>query len=144
MNNKQELNQIFSDILGVNIILKEDTAGYDEQKFIKVIENWELAWKVKGQLMEQFGILFEGHDNLLFEALDDLVTLMYGKVKSEIIQWYIYEGKDEKGEPYKLTDPNSKKTYTLKNAKDLFEFLKLDFDIDNLPELEDEEDEDDE
>lgn len=141
MSNKQELNQIFSDILGVNIILKEDTTGYDEQVFIKVIENWENAWFVKGELMDKYGILFEGHDNLLFEALDNLVTLTYGKAKSEIIQWYIYEGKDEKGEPYTLTDPNTKKSYTLKNAKDLFEFLKLDFDMNNLPEMEDEDDE---
>ena len=146
MNNKQELNQIFSDILGVTIILNEDKSGYDEKAFIRVIENWERAWFVKNDLIDKYGILFEGVDNLLFPALEEMVTLMYGEKKSEIIQWYIYENKDEKGKPTTLTDPNTKKSYTLNKPKDLYDFIQLEFDIDNLPSIEDsdENEEDDE
>lgn len=146
MNNQQELNKIFSEILGINIVLNEDTTGYDKRAFVKIIENWEKAWSLKGELIEKFGILFDGYDGLLFEALEDMVVLMYGNEKAEVIQWYIYEGKDEEGKPYTLSDPNSKKSFTLKNASDLYDFIQLEFDIDNLPSLEanEEDDEDDE
>lgn len=143
MNNKQELNQIFSDILGINIILNEEKSGYDEKAFIKIIENWERAWFVKNELIDKYGILFEGVDNLLFPALEDMITLMYGEKKSEMIQWYIYENKDENGKPTTLIDPNTKKSYTLNKPKDLYDFIQLEFDIDNLPSIEEDEDEDD-
>ena len=144
MNNKQELNQIFSDMLGITIILDEEKSGYDEKAFIKVIENWERAWFVKNELIDKYGILWEGIDNLLFSALEEMIVLMYGEKKSEMIQWYIYENKDENNKPTTLVDPNTKKSYTLSTPKDLYDFIQLEFDIDNLPSIEDEDDDDDE
>lgn len=139
MSNKQELNQIFSDILGVNIILNENPDGYDKSIFVDIIEKWEKAWLIKNELIDKYGILFEGFDNLLFDALENMTSLLYGKNKSEVIQWYIYEGKDEDGEPYTLTNPETGKSYTLKNANDLYEFIQFEFNIDNLPDVDDEE-----
>jgi hypothetical protein len=124
MSSNQELNKIFSNILGIEVNL-QNNEGFDEQMFIKIIDNWEKAWVVKNELIDKYGVLFEGYDNLLFEALECQTSLLYGKNKAEVIQWYIYEGKDEKGEPYSLVDPQTKKSYKLKNAKDLFEFLKI-------------------
>jgi len=142
MSSKQELNKIFSNILGVEVNL-QNNEGFDEHMFIKIIERWEQAWKMNNDLINKYGIILESYDSLLYDALDDFITLVYGREKAEVVQWYIYEGKDEKGEPYALTDPQTQKSYKLKNAKDLYEFLKI---VDNLKSLNigDEDEDDDE
>jgi hypothetical protein len=139
MGNKQELNKIFSNILGVEVSLQSNE-GFDEQMFISIINNWEKAWIMKNELIDKYGILFEGYDTLLFEALEYQTSLLFGKSKAEVIEWYIYEGKDEKGESYSLIDPQTKKSYKLKNAKDLYEFLKI---VDNFQSLNFENEDDD-
>lgn len=142
MDNKQNLNKIFSNILGVEVNL-QNNEGFDEHMFIKVIERWEQAWKINNDLINNYGVILESYDSLLYNALDDFSTLLYGPEKSNFIRWYIYEGKDENGKPYSITDPQTKKSYTLKNAKDLYNFLKSvdvsqSFDIDDEDEDEDE------
>lgn len=145
-NNRQELNQIFSEILGINIILnEEDTTGYDKQLFIKIINNWIEAFELSNEMAMKYGVSFDKIENLLFNSLETTLLLMYGKDKSEVILWYIYEGRDEKGKPYTITNPKTKQSYTLNNAGDLFELLN---EIDGLEQLDiedgEEDDEDDE
>lgn len=142
MDSKQNLNKIFSNILGVEISL-QNNEGFDEHMFIKIIEHWEQAWKINNELINNYGVILESYDSLLYNALDDFATLLYGPEKSNLIHWYIYESKDENGKPYSITDPQTKKSYILKNAKDLYNFLKSvdisqSFDIDGEDEDEDE------
>jgi hypothetical protein len=132
MSNKQELNKIFSDILGVNIDLNEDNTGYDKQLFIKIIENWTSAYDLSNELATKYGIAFDGIENLLFDSLENTMVLMHGKNKAEIIHWFVYEGKDENGKPYTLTDNKTETKYVLNNAEELFEFLKEIDDIEDL------------
>ena len=144
MTNKENLNNLFTSILGVKIDLVGDEPELNEQMFIDVIEKWEKAWIVQNTLLTQYGVLFEGYDGLLYDALDNLSIMMFGKSKADIIHWYIYESKKEDGSTYTLIDPRDNKEYILKTPKDLFQFLKtidiFEFEIDN----DEEEDEDDE
>lgn len=142
MDSKQNLNKIFSNILGVEVNL-QNNEGFDEHMFIKVIERWEQAWKINNDLINNYGVILESYDSLLYNALDDFSTLLYGPEKSNLIRWYIYEGKDENGKPYSITDPQTKKSYTLKNAKDLYNFLKS-VDISQSFDIDDEDEDDDE
>jgi hypothetical protein len=123
MNNKQELNQIFSEMLGINIILSEDTTGYDKQLFIKMIDNWMEAFDLSNEMAMKYGVSFDKIENLLFGSLESSISLMYGEGKSELILWYIYEGRDENNKPYTITNPETKQSYTLNNAGVLFELL---------------------
>jgi hypothetical protein len=142
MSNKQELNKIFSEILGVDIVLNEDNTGYDKQLFIKIIENWTSAYDLSNELATKYGIVFDTIENLLLDSLENTMVLMYGKNKAEIIHWFIYDSKDKNGKPYTLTDSKTETKYTLNNAGELFDFLKSVDDIENLS-IEDDEDEDD-
>lgn len=143
MTNKENLNGLFTSILGVKIDLVGDEPELNEQMFIEIIEKWEKAWAVQNILLTQYGVLLEGYDGLLYDALDNLSIMMFGKGKADIIHWYVYESKKEDGSTYTLIDPRDSKEYILKTPKDLFHFLKtidiFEFEIDNGEE--DEEDE---
>ena len=143
MTNKENLNGLFTSILGVKIDLVGDEPELNEQMFIEIIEKWEKAWAVQNILLTQYGVLLEGYDGLLYDALDNLSIMMFGKGKADIIHWYVYESKKEDGSTYTLIDPRDSKEYILKTPKDLFHFLKIidifEFEIDNGEE--DEEDE---
>lgn len=143
MTNKENLNGLFTSILGVKIDLVGDEPELNEQMFIEIIEKWEKAWAVQNILLTQYGVLLEGYDGLLYDALDNLSIMMFGKGKADIIHWYVYESKKEDGSTYTLIDPRDSKEYILKTPKDLFYFLKtidiFEFEIDNGEE--DEEDE---
>lgn len=143
MTNKENLNSLFTSILGVKIDLVGDEPELNEQMFIEIIEKWEKAWAVQNILLTQYGVLLEGYDGLLYDALDNLSIMMFGKGKADIIHWYVYESKKEDGSTYTLIDPRDSKEYILKTPKDLFYFLKtidiFEFEIDNGEE--DEEDE---
>jgi hypothetical protein len=145
MTNKDNLNNLFTSILGVKINLIGDEPEINEQMFINIIEKWEKAWKVQNNLLLHFGLLFEGYDGLLYDALDNMAVMMFGKEKADIIHWYIYESKREDGSTYKLIDPRDSKEYLIKTPKDLYHFLKtidtFKFEIDNGEDEEDEEDE---
>ena len=68
MTNKDNLNNLFTSILGVKINLIGDEPEINEQMFINIIEKWEKAWKVQNNLLLHFGLLFEGYDGLLYDA----------------------------------------------------------------------------
>jgi hypothetical protein len=135
MTNKENLNNLFTSILGVKIDLVGDEPELNEQMFIEIIEKWEKAWAVQNILLTQYGVLLEGYDGLLYDALDNLSIMMFGKGKADIIHWYIYESKKEDGSTYTLIDPRDSKEYILKTPKDLFQFLKtidiFEFEIDD-------------
>jgi hypothetical protein len=135
MTNKENLNNLFTSILGVKIDLVGDEPELNEQMFIEIIEKWEKAWAVQNILLTQYGVLLEGYDGLLYDALDNLSIMMFGKGKADIIHWYIYESKKEYGSTYTLIDPRDSKEYILKTPKDLFQFLKtidiFEFEIDD-------------
>ena len=144
MNNKEDINDLFSNMLGVNVNLIGEEAGINEQQFYNIIGKWEKAWMMQNAMLLNFGLIFEGYDSLLYDALDNLSVMMFGKEKVDIIHWYVYESKRENGVPYKLINPKNAKEYTLATPKDLYFFLKtvetFEFEIDNSDE--DEEDED--
>lgn len=135
MNNKEELSNLFGNILGVKVNLIGEDTSFDEQTFITAITNWEQAWKVQNQLLLNCGILLEGYDGLLYTALDNLAQLTFGKEKADIIGWYIYQSKRDDGSTYKIIDPRDKKEYILATPKDLYDFLKTvttyEFDIED-------------
>jgi hypothetical protein len=122
MSNKGEINNLFNDILGVQVNVVGDSPTIDEQMFCYIIEKWERAWSVQNKLMET-GILLEGYDGLLYDSLDTLSVLTFGKEKALIIHWYVYEGKNDDGTPRTLIDPQTRKEYNLLTPKDLFMFL---------------------
>jgi hypothetical protein len=145
MTNKENLNNLFTSILGVKIDLVGDEPELNEQMFIDIIEKWEKAWAVQNILLTKYGVLLEGYDGLLYDALDNLSIMMFGKGKADIIHWYIYESKKEDGSTYTLIDPRDSKEYILKTPKDLFQFLKtidiFEFEIDDGEEEDEEEEE---
>jgi hypothetical protein len=145
MNNKEELNKLFSNILGTKIELTGEDKTINETVFESMIKQWETAWNIQNELLSKFGVFFEGYDSHLYNALNDAAELLYGKAKAEIIQWWIYDSKKEDGTRYVLIDPNTTKEYILDTPKDLYEFLKTvdstSFEINDGDEEDDEEDE---
>jgi|688.fasta_scaffold116905_4 hypothetical protein len=144
MNNKEELNKLFSNILGTKIELTGEDKTINETVFESMIKQWETAWSIQNELLSKFGVFFEGYDSHLYNALNDAAELIYGKAKAEIIQWYIYDSKKEDGTRYVLTDPETLKEYTLNTPKDLYLFLKnidsTSFEINDGEEVDDDED----
>jgi hypothetical protein len=133
-------------MLGINISLDID-ARIDEELFIKIIDNWEQTRIMQDELVLKYGVAFDKIDELMNNALVNSMVLLYGKNKADVIEWYIYESKDENGKPYALVDPKTKKEYIMYSPKNLYEFLKILDDLEgneNLYEDESDDENDDE
>jgi hypothetical protein len=70
------------------------------------------------------GIDLTEYDNDFFALLEDMVMLLYGPIKAEVIFWWVYDMPSiEKNTPIFLIDSKGEKTQ-IKNIKQLFKYLK--------------------
>ena len=143
MVNKQQVNKLFNDILGVDVKIIGDESTLDEKVFCYLIERWETAWKTKTKLLIENGVALDGYDNMLYDTIDMLISIHFGKEKADIIHWYIYESKDEIGTAFAIVNKKTKKEYILKTPKDLYVFLNTENAQDFLYDKDTEEDEND-
>jgi hypothetical protein len=147
MVNKQQVNKLFNDILGVNVKVIGDESTLDEKTFCYIIDKWENAWKTKTKLLIENGLAFDGYDGMLYDTIDALIVIHFGKEKADIIHWYVYESKDENDVAYAIVNKKTQEEFILKTSKDLYKFLSTvnpqdflyDKQIENDPDEEDEE-----
>lgn len=127
INNK--LKEIFTGLLGEGIELKSTTGvNPDEidkigkEIFVLVVEKWRNAFKIKNALGLKYEINFDGYDNNLFIALENLLLFSIGYVKSQIVMNYIYGELVSEEVKFQVTDKNNK-TYYISNASELYDLI---------------------
>jgi hypothetical protein len=111
---------------GTGISIKETEKSLDKQEeeiFYSIIERMAALFKRTQQITE-LGIDLTEYDNDFFALLEDMIMIIYGPIKSEIIFWWIYDMPSvEKTTPIYLVDSSGNKTQ-IKNVKQLYKYLK--------------------
>jgi len=123
----RKIKQIFSKLLGAEIEL-EPLSGipqeYSEKSlFLDIINYWILVWNRGNILVEDYGINFQGYDDLFYCALEDLLLLKYGEIKYKIITSYIYSDIISENNALLISDKNNKK-YEIKTVEELWNLIQ--------------------
>ena len=110
MKNKENLQTLFKSILNVNVEIQDNSNPDDpliaaKQLFIKIINVWEESWNKQNEIYE-LGIDLSGYDMPLYNIIENLIKLIFGPKKSELIFWYIYNRKDADESVTTLVDKN--------------------------------------
>jgi len=95
--------------------------------FKAIIDNFEKCWMKSNKLYSEFKVGLMEYEEDFFLVIEDLILIKYGEWKTDIILWYIYYRKSEKGEiyPLMLTDAKGKtENITLNNSEELYNILK--------------------
>jgi len=98
-NPKKDITELVEYILGTKVTVKEITNTFEEESrkyFVKAIGNIEKHLKKSDQLAIKFGVNLDGLNELIYSAIDNLISFTFAAPVDEMIAHYIYE-KDEDG-----------------------------------------------
>ena len=117
-----------------HLSIKKKSLIAAKQLFIKLVATWEETWNNQNEAYDKYGIDLSEYNVPLYSIIENLIRLIFGIEKSNVIFWYIYNRKNEDGTINKLTNKSGNE-YLIKDAVNLFELLNsvsdLDFNIDN-------------
>jgi hypothetical protein len=114
-------------ILGSDTTLtrrKKTQADATRELFNKIIINLEQANTRSFLLSGDFQLDLTKYDEVFYEAIDDLITLHFGKEASELIFFYLYDRIDPEGNIQALVD-NKGNEILLQNPDDLWMLLQV-------------------
>ena len=99
----------------------------EKDEFKQLVESLEFCNKRDLVLFENFGIDVSSYVDPYWSVIEQLVFLMYGEIKAEIILWWLYHRFDEEGNllPIELDEENEEtKQVYIKTINELWNFLK--------------------
>lgn len=117
----------------IDLILGSDTTLTRRKKtqhdvtrelFNKIIISLEQANTRSFLLGSDFNLDLTKYDDVFYEAIDNLITLHFGKESSELIFFYLYDRIDPEGNMQSLVDPDGNEIL-LQNPDDLWMLLQV-------------------
>lgn len=146
MKSKENLQLLFKSVLNVNVEIQDNSSDpvlAARQIFVKMINTLEESWEKQNSIYE-LGIDLSGYDLPLYNVIENLLRLIFGPKKAELVFWYIYSRKNPDGTTIKLVDKNNN-AIELNNPSELFDLIHSISDEDLLiNETDDDEEEDEE
>jgi hypothetical protein len=122
-NPESNIKRIFDALLGVDVILKKDSANKKEF-FCNLIETLEASCEIEGVLLGVGGINLTNVTDPLWIAVENLLEFTYGTKATDLIMWYIFDRLDEKGEVIPLVTIDGKQ-FIMNGPSDLWNLLDL-------------------
>ena len=119
----EDIKELFSKILGTEVILKDNIDATDEAVFILMIQKLEKTIEMEHKLFEVGGMDAHGLTDKLWFVVESCFKFIYGSEAASTISWYLYERKNPNGKIVPLEDEDGKK-FILKNPKILWEYIK--------------------
>ena len=145
MKSKENLQLLFKSVLNVNVEIQDNSSDpvlAARQVFVKMINTLEESWEKQNSIYE-LGIDLSGYDLPLYNVIENLLRLIFGPKKAELVFWYIYSRKNPDGTTIKLVDKNNN-AIELNNPSELFDLIHSISDEDLLINETDEDEEDEE
>lgn len=118
-----DLNKLFKEILGSDVIIKDNIVVNDESVFCLIVNKLDSAHKDDESLFELAGIDLTKSKNNLWVVIETLLKLYYGESSFDLIMWWILDRFNPDGKVVPWEDENGK-TYSIITAKDLYYFIK--------------------
>jgi hypothetical protein len=74
----------------------------EKELFVDIVTNLEQSFNNSASIFTVFKIDLFKYEEGYYRAIEDLLLLNFGVWKTELILWYVYEGKNEFGKPNSL------------------------------------------
>ncbi len=120
---KDDLNNLFKEILGSDVTIKDNLVVNDETVFCLIVNKLDSAHRDDEALFELSGIDLTKSKGELWLVIETLLKLYYGESSFDIIMWWILDRFNPDGKVVPWEDENGK-TYSIITAKDLYYFIK--------------------
>ena len=114
-----------SDLFGANSKVEENPKSVKKKEEVFFLELMEKLCQIEavGAVLSTIGIHADKYDNPFYISIKMLLQKHYGKIKTEIILWWVFDSLTPDGGVYPLMDENDEK-HILKTAQQLWKFLK--------------------
>ena len=120
---KDDLNNLFKEILGSNVTIKDNLVVNDETVFCLIVNKLDSAHRDDEALFELSGIDLTKSKGELWLVIETLLKLYYGESSFDIIMWWILDRFNPDGKVVPFEDENGK-PYSIITAKDLYHVVK--------------------
>ena len=122
MDERKYLQEVFEDILGIDVELKEDLGNQEKKVFIRTIKKLEEIIK-KEEKMIKTGIDITNFVDPYMVVIENLILLSFGDAMSHLILWYLYDRKDKKGKLVPFKD-NAGEEHFIKDEEELWRYIR--------------------
>ena len=125
INDKDILNQL-QKFVGDDVTIKESPKSEEERAellFVDTISTLEHAYNSDNKLHEDYGVDLMGFTQSYYHTIENLIVMLFGYDKSDVIWWWVLERFDADGTLLGIETEDGK-IHILKTPKQLYKFLK--------------------
>ena len=122
----QTLKDLFKQILGSEVTIKDNIDATEESVFILFIKKLEAAYETENKLFEVGGLELAKVTDPLWFVLENSFKFLYGEEAADLIWWYIFDRFNPDGTIVPLEDEKGRQ-YTFTTPKELWDYIKFRF-----------------
>jgi len=121
----KDMKDLFEDVLGSKVSIKDDLENTEEQVFNTFINKLRLQTQTEDQIQDISGLEISKVTDNLWYMVENLLKFVYGEEATEVIMWYVLL-RDEDSEYWE----ENEEAYKINNLKSLWKFVKKKLDKD--------------
>ena len=121
----KDMKDLFEDVLGSKVSIKDDWENTEEQVFNTFINKLRLQTQTEDQIQDISGLEISKVTDNLWYMVENLLKFVYGEEATEVIMWYVLL-RDEDSEYWE----ENEEAYKINNLKSLWKFVKKKLDKD--------------
>ena len=121
---EDDIRDLFKQMLGSDIIIKDNIKESEEKLFILFVEQLEKAKDLEDKVVE-IGLDIHPLVDPLWIVIENMLKLQFGLDTTNLVMYYLYDRIGPDGKIIPLVEEGSDKKFILKNPKDLFSYIKF-------------------
>jgi len=121
---EDDIRDLFKQMLGSDIIIKDNIKESEEKLFILFVEQLEKAKELEDKVVE-IGLDVHPLVDPLWIVIENMLKLQFGLDTTNLIMFYLYDKIGPDGKIIPLVEEGSDKKFVLKDPKDLFSYIKF-------------------
>jgi len=121
---EDDIRDLFKQMLGSDIIIKDNIKESEEKLFILFVEQLEKAKDLEDKVVE-IGLDVHPLVDPLWIVIENMLKLQFGLDTTNLIMFYLYDRIGPDGKIIPLVEEGSDKKFILKDPKDLFSYIKF-------------------
>ena len=121
---EDDIRDLFKQMLGSDIIIKDNIKESEEKLFILFVEQIEKAKELEDKVVE-IGLDVHPLVDPLWIVIENMLKLQFGSDTTNLIMFYLYDKIGPDGKIIPLVEEGSDKKFVLKTPEDLFSYIKF-------------------
>ena len=107
----ENIKELFEEILGSDVIVKDSMDINEEIVFIVFIERLEEAFEVEEKIFTSSGIELGAVTEPLWFVLENSFKLLYGEEATKLVWWWVFDRIDKDGDVGPYIDEDDRELY---------------------------------